>query len=80
MRPNNLAVRRNNESGPLQIASKVHASEVTELESDLTYKQPKQSGRPATQAHCNPGLHEHGNGQNQQGLDTKQGAHHKTGN
>ena len=81
MRRNNLAMRRNNNnSGPLQNAAKIHASEVTELEGDLAYEKPKQSGRDAAQADCDPGLYEHSKGQNQQGLDTEQGAHHKSGN
>jgi hypothetical protein len=72
--------RNNNNSGPLQNAAKIHASEVTELEGDLAYEKPKQSGRDAAQADCDRGLYEHSKGQNQQGLDTEQGAHRKSGN
>jgi hypothetical protein len=73
MRRNNLATRRgNNDSGPLQNAAKVHASEVTELEGNLAYEKPKQTCGHAAQANRDPGLYKYSKGQNQQGLDTEQ--------
>ena len=74
-------MRRNNyDSGPLQNAAKTHASEIAELERDLAYEKPNQAGGRTEEDDRPHDLDKHGKGQNQQGLDTEQGAHHDARN
>lgn len=70
----------NNNSGPLQHAAKVHSSEITKLKSDLAHKEPSQAGGGAPQDGRYASLEKYGESQNQQGLNTKQGAHSDSGN
>jgi hypothetical protein len=73
------ALRRNDyDAGALENAAKIDAAEIAELEHDLAGDKPDQaSGRYTEQDDRDPDLQQHGKRQDQQGLDTKQGAHHQ---